>query len=148
MLSTGRHFHSLFPVCRFFSFLGFGNRSPEAIRFRSCLQNVSTVRDPIQQGLAEPRIRNHLGPLGEGQVRCHNHGGPLGAFGDHLKQKLRPDFRQRHGRRLRIATKYWRLTQQFFSGKHGIQVYRIVESLGATEGAPAAGSWSRAKVDV
>ncbi|MGQ5717651.1 ATP phosphoribosyltransferase [Hyphomicrobiales bacterium] len=50
------------------------------------------------------------------------------------------DFRQRHGRRLRIATKYWRLTQQFFSQKHGIQVYRIVESLGATEGAPAAGS--------
>ena len=50
------------------------------------------------------------------------------------------DFRQRHGRRLRIATKYWRLTQQFFSGAHGIQVYRIVESLGATEGAPAAGS--------
>lgn len=50
------------------------------------------------------------------------------------------DFRQRHHRRLRIATKYWRLTQQFFSQKHGIQVYRIVESLGATEGAPAAGS--------
>jgi ATP phosphoribosyltransferase len=50
------------------------------------------------------------------------------------------DFRQRHGRRLRIATKYWRLTQQFLSQKHGIQVYRIVESLGATEGAPAAGS--------
>src|SRR5690606_32426558 len=50
------------------------------------------------------------------------------------------DFRQRHGRRLRIATKYWRMTQQFFSQKHGIQVYRIVESLGATEGAPAAGS--------
>lgn len=50
------------------------------------------------------------------------------------------EFRQRHGRRLRIATKFWRLTQQFFSQKHGIQVYRIVESLGATEGAPAAGS--------
>jgi len=50
------------------------------------------------------------------------------------------DFRQRHQRRLRIATKYWRLTQQFFSRRHGIQVYRIVESLGATEGAPAAGS--------
>ena len=50
------------------------------------------------------------------------------------------DFRHRHGRRLRIATKYWRLTQQFLSQKHGIQVYRIVESLGATEGAPAAGS--------
>jgi ATP phosphoribosyltransferase len=49
------------------------------------------------------------------------------------------DFRARHGRRLAIATKYWRLTQQFFSSKHGIQLYRIVESLGATEGAPAAG---------
>jgi len=50
------------------------------------------------------------------------------------------EFRQRHGRRLRIATKFWRLTQQFFSQKFGIQVYRIVESLGATEGAPAAGT--------
>ncbi|KEQ09293.1 MULTISPECIES: ATP phosphoribosyltransferase [Pseudorhizobium] len=49
------------------------------------------------------------------------------------------DFRARHGRRLAIATKYWRLTQQFFSRQHGIQLYRIVESLGATEGAPAAG---------
>ncbi|TCL96351.1 ATP phosphoribosyltransferase catalytic subunit [Rhizobium sp. PP-WC-2G-219] len=50
------------------------------------------------------------------------------------------DFRTRHGRRLAIATKYWRLTQQHFSGSHGIQLYRIVESLGATEGAPASGS--------
>ena len=49
------------------------------------------------------------------------------------------DFRARHGRRLAIATKYWRLTQNHFSGSHGIQLYRIVESLGATEGAPAAG---------
>ncbi|MGV8936222.1 MAG: ATP phosphoribosyltransferase [Allorhizobium sp.] len=49
------------------------------------------------------------------------------------------DFRARHGRRLAIATKYWRLTQKFFSSQHGIQLYRIVESLGATEGAPAAG---------
>ena len=52
---------------------------------------------------------------------------------------MRRGFRQRHGRRLRIATKYWNLTQQFFAG-HGIAVYRIVESLGATEGAPAAGA--------
>ena len=49
-------------------------------------------------------------------------------------------FRARHGRRLRIATKYWRLTQGFFTRRHGIQSYRIVESLGATEGTPAAGS--------
>ncbi|GGD97536.1 ATP phosphoribosyltransferase [Aureimonas endophytica] len=49
-------------------------------------------------------------------------------------------YRARHGRRLRIATKYWRLSQGFFTRRHGIQSYRIVESLGATEGAPAAGS--------
>lgn len=47
-------------------------------------------------------------------------------------------FRLRHRRRLRIATKYWNLTQTFFA-EHGIALYRIVESLGATEGAPAAG---------
>ena len=50
------------------------------------------------------------------------------------------DLRARHGRRLAIATKYWRLTQRFFSATNGIQLYRIVESLGATEGAPASGS--------
>jgi ATP phosphoribosyltransferase len=49
-------------------------------------------------------------------------------------------FRSRHGRRLRVATKYWRLTQEFFTAKHGVQAYRIVESLGATEGAPASGA--------
>ncbi|MEM8796690.1 MAG: ATP phosphoribosyltransferase [Pseudomonadota bacterium] len=47
-------------------------------------------------------------------------------------------YRVRYGRRLRIATKYWNLTQRFFAG-HGISVYRIVDSLGATEGAPSAG---------
>jgi len=50
------------------------------------------------------------------------------------------DFRRHHGRRLRIATKYWRLTRDFFSQRHGIELYRIVTSLGATEAAPAAGS--------
>src|SRR5208282_1510628 len=48
-------------------------------------------------------------------------------------------FRLRHDRRLRVATKYINLTRGFFSG-HGIVDYRIVESAGATEGAPAAGT--------
>lgn len=48
------------------------------------------------------------------------------------------DFRTRHGRWLRIATKYKNLTRKHFAA-HGIAEYRIVESLGATEGAPAAG---------
>lgn len=43
-----------------------------------------------------------------------------------------------HGRRLRIATKYRNLTRRFFEF-HGVTGYRIVESLGATEGAVAAG---------
>ncbi|WP_434053360.1 MAG: ATP phosphoribosyltransferase [Roseibium sp.] len=49
------------------------------------------------------------------------------------------DFRGRHGRRLRVATKYVNLTRGFFA-RHGIADYRIVESAGATEGAPAAGA--------
>ena len=49
------------------------------------------------------------------------------------------DFRPRHGRRLTVATKYINLTRRFFAG-HGIADYRIVESLGATEGAPASGA--------
>jgi ATP phosphoribosyltransferase len=48
-------------------------------------------------------------------------------------------FRLRHDRKMRVATKYINLTRDFFS-KLGIVDYRIVESSGATEGAPAAGS--------
>ncbi len=43
-----------------------------------------------------------------------------------------------HGRRVRVATKYMNLTRRFFA-RSGVTGYRIVESLGATEGAPAAG---------
>lgn len=49
------------------------------------------------------------------------------------------DLRHRHGRRLRVATKYINLTRRFFAD-HGIADYRIVESFGATEGAPASGT--------
>jgi ATP phosphoribosyltransferase len=49
------------------------------------------------------------------------------------------DLRARHGQKMRVATKYVNLTRRFFAEK-GIADYRIVESLGATEGAPGAGS--------
>lgn len=59
-------------------------------------------------------------------------------------------YRRRHGRRMRVATKYMNMTRRFFAGhRYGGQAkaladavssYRIVESLGATEGAPAAGA--------
>ena len=48
-------------------------------------------------------------------------------------------FRHHHGRKMRVATKYTNLTRDFFAA-HGIVDYRIVESSGATEGAPAAGT--------
>jgi ATP phosphoribosyltransferase len=48
-------------------------------------------------------------------------------------------FRHTHDRKLRVATKYINLTRDFFT-RHGIVDYRIVESSGATEGAPAAGT--------
>ena len=52
--------------------------------------------------------------------------------------EIAESFYERHGRRLRVATKYHNLTRRFFAEK-GVTGYRIVESLGATEGAPAAG---------
>jgi ATP phosphoribosyltransferase len=48
-------------------------------------------------------------------------------------------FQRVHGRRLRVATKYMNLTRRYFAAK-GVTGYRIVESLGATEGTPAAGA--------
>jgi ATP phosphoribosyltransferase len=49
------------------------------------------------------------------------------------------DLRVRQGHKLRVATKYNNITRRFFAA-HGVTDYRIVESLGATEGAPAAGT--------
>jgi ATP phosphoribosyltransferase len=48
-------------------------------------------------------------------------------------------FHHHHDRKMRVATKYINLTRDFFSS-HGVIDYRIVESSGATEGAPAAGT--------
>jgi ATP phosphoribosyltransferase len=48
-------------------------------------------------------------------------------------------FHHHHDRKMRVATKYINLTRDFFSS-HSVIDYRIVESSGATEGAPAAGT--------
>jgi len=53
-------------------------------------------------------------------------------------EEISEEFHARHGRRMRVATKYLRLTRRFFA-RHGVSGYRTVVSLGATEGAPAAG---------
>jgi ATP phosphoribosyltransferase len=54
-------------------------------------------------------------------------------------EQMAPDFRRRHQRRLRVATKYTNLTRRFFHA-NGLGDYRIFESLGATEGTPASGT--------
>jgi ATP phosphoribosyltransferase len=48
-------------------------------------------------------------------------------------------FRVENGSRLRVATKYGRLTGEWFAA-HGVVDHRLVDSAGATEGAPAAGT--------
>ncbi len=48
------------------------------------------------------------------------------------------DLRHANGYRLKVATKFTRLTSEFFND-HGILDYRIVYSAGATEGAPSSG---------
>jgi ATP phosphoribosyltransferase len=54
-------------------------------------------------------------------------------------EEVAHDYLARTGRRMRVATKYLAQTRSFFA-RHGIADYRIAESGGATEGAPAAGS--------
>jgi ATP phosphoribosyltransferase len=49
------------------------------------------------------------------------------------------DYLARSGRRMRVATKYLAQTRAFFA-RHGVVDYRIIESGGATEGAPASGA--------
>jgi ATP phosphoribosyltransferase len=53
-------------------------------------------------------------------------------------EQMAAAFRRLHGRRVRVATKYMSLTRRYFA-QMGVTGYRIVESLGATEGTPAAG---------
>lgn len=53
--------------------------------------------------------------------------------------RIAQPFRRAHGRWYRVATKYLNTTRRFFAQK-GVTDYRIVESLGATEGTPAAGT--------
>jgi ATP phosphoribosyltransferase len=49
------------------------------------------------------------------------------------------EFREKYGRRMRVATKYPNLTEYFFLSK-GISQFRVVPSLGATESYPFTGS--------
>ena len=49
------------------------------------------------------------------------------------------EFKEKYGRRMRVATKYPNLTESFFLSK-GVSQFRIMPSLGATESYPFTGS--------
>lgn len=49
------------------------------------------------------------------------------------------EFREKYGRRMRVATKYPNLTETFFLSK-GVSQFKVVASLGATESYPFTGS--------
>lgn len=101
-----------------------------------------TGADLIEETLADPRSKvEMLAPLGFGHANVVV-AVPEAWIDVHEMadiEEVAADFRQKQTRRLRVATKYVNLTRRFFK-KHGIADYRIVESLGATEGAPAAGT--------
>ncbi len=61
-------------------------------------------------------------------------------------EDIAAEIHARQGHRMRIATKYVRLTRRFFAD-HSVGDYRIVESMGATEGAPLSGA-AEAIVDI
>lgn len=101
-----------------------------------------TGLDLVHENISVPEERVHIiSPLGFGPadviVAVPNAWIDVETMSDLFD--VTSDFRHRHGRRMRVATKYVNLTRAFFA-RHGIVDYRIVESAGATEGAPAAGS--------
>ncbi len=100
-----------------------------------------TGEDLVREHIADPQAVELLCPLGFGHADV-----VVAAPEAWIDVRTMADLedvaalmRQRHGRKLRVATKYVNLTRQFFAA-NGVADYRIVESLGATEGAPAAGT--------
>ncbi len=101
-----------------------------------------TGEDLIREALPDADARTVLlAPLGFGQadVVVAVPKGWIDAGTMEDLEEIAADFHARHGRRMRVATKYVNLTRRFFAA-HGVADYRIVESLGATEGAPSSGT--------
>ncbi len=101
-----------------------------------------TGRDQVEESIADWKHRaDFTRPLGFGHCKVVVAVPEAWIDVDTMEDldDVAADFRPRHGRRLTVATKYVNLTRRFFAG-HGIADYRIVESLGATEGAPATGA--------
>lgn len=101
-----------------------------------------TGEDLIREQIARPEERVELvSPLGFGHADVVV-AAPACWIDVHAMrdvEEMAALFYRTHARRLRVATKFPVLTRRFFAN-WGVSGYRIVESLGATEGAPAAGT--------
>ena len=54
------------------------------------------IGQPIKHRFAQPRVREHSGPLRKRQIRCDDHRRSLRSPRDDLEQHLRRGFRHRH----------------------------------------------------
>ena len=85
-----------------------------------------TGEDLVREGVADAAVRvSLLGPLGFGHadVVVAVPEAWIDVWTMEDLDDVAASFRARHGRRMRIATKYWNLTQSFFAS-HGIALYR------------------------
>ncbi len=64
---------------------------------RPCPFSMMWARSVIRSSNAlHKRVRKHLRPLRERQIRGHDQAGAFGPFGDDLEQQLGADLGQRH----------------------------------------------------
>ena len=101
-----------------------------------------TGEDLLREEIADFKSSIHLvSPLGFGQanVVVAIPDGWVDVTSMNDLADVAAEFRARHGRRLRVATKYTHLTTDFFA-RHGADDCELVQSFGATEGAPSSGA--------
>ena len=70
-------------------------RAAKPIGLVAGVDDVRAIGDAIQHGLAQARVRDHLGPFRKWQIRRQDERGALGPVGDDLEQQLRPDIGER-----------------------------------------------------
>ncbi len=124
----------------FVRFLSAGEIARELVRGNLDMGITGTdlIHEASRNGADKVRIARALG-FGQADVVIAVPGVWLDVSTMSDLSDVAADFSSRHGRWLRVATKYVNLTRRFFAD-HGIAEYKIVESLGATEAAPASGA--------
>lgn len=102
-----------------------------------------TGEDLLYESIAE--LENYIAPLAPlGFGKCDVVVAVLDGWVDVTRMEdlaeVAGDFRTKHKRRLRVATKYMRLTQDFFAKHDMLGNYQLIEGFGAIEGAPSSGA--------